>query len=272
MKIRINRRNYSLARSFQFSGGEVQIRLPKMIIQEGDTIYISTLLNSPNAIMEMLLVDDALHRNLPKNVKTVLEVYYMPYARQDRVCYEGEAYSSKVMQKLLEGTQFNFIRFADLHSYQAMPDRFVELSQLDIFKYNPSILDNVDVIVSPDAGATDKAKAIGEWFNLPISQSEKVRNTDTGELANITIDLSVDIKNKNVMIVDDICDGGGTFCWTAKELKKFEPTSISLYITHGIFSKGTDCLFAAGISHVVTTDSFYVKTEDSDRRIEVISL
>ena len=72
------------------------------------------------------------------------------------------------------------------------------------------------------------------------------------------------------MMVDDICDGGGTFCWTASELKKYKPMSVALYVTHGIFSKGVDCLFDAGIHRVVTTDSFF--NGELDKRIEVIKL
>lgn len=274
MKIRVNNNVYSLDKSFQFSGGEVQIRLPEMFIQQADTVYVTTVLDSPTAIMEMLLVDSALVNVIPAQVKTILEIYYMPYARQDRVCYKGEANSASVIHQLLDGTSFDYIRFADLHSKQEyMNDRFIELTQLDIFNYNPSILANIDVIVSPDKGATEKANAIAKQFGLELSQSLKVRDPENGDLKDITIDPTVDLKDKHLMIVDDICDGGGTFIWTAKELLKREPMSVSLYVTHGIFSKGTDCLFASGIFHIFTTNSFYKQDPvHRDKRITVIKL
>jgi len=274
MRIRVNNNVYKLDKNFDFSGGEVQIRLPEMFIQEGDTIYVNTVLDSPRAIMEMLLVDNALRHIIPVNVKSILEVYYMPYARQDRVCYQGEACSAEVIFGLLNSTSFDYIRFADLHSPQEyMNNRFVELTQLGIFQYNPSILANIDVIVSPDKGAIEKSNSIAKYFQLDISQSEKVRDPENGDLKAITIDPTVSLKDKHLMIVDDICDGGGTFIWTAKELLKHKPMSVSLYVTHGIFSKGTDCLFSAGIFHIFTTNSFYeTDPQIRDKRITVIKL
>lgn len=258
LTLQVNTLTYVLSNCFKFSGGELQIRLPDMNVKCGDTIYVNTILNSSDAIMEMMLVDDALyHEYGNEDVRIILVANYLPYARQDRVCYKGEACSSDVLRNILESTNFDYIHFADIHSPQTFSKRFVEYTQLSIFENNPFIMDDVDVVISPDKGATKKAKAIAEHFNVPVSQSSKIRNPDTGELTQITIDDTVDLTDKTLMIVDDICDGGGTFIWTAKELLKHKPKSIKLYVTHGIFSRGVECIIDGGIDHIYTTDSIY---------------
>lgn len=66
-----------------------------------------------------------------------------------------------------------------------------------------------------------------------------------------------DMTNKKLLVIDDICDGGGTFVLLANELKKHNPTRFSLFVTHGIFSKGVEVLYDAGYSSVITTDSLF---------------
>lgn len=57
------------------------------------------------------------------------------------------------------------------------------------------------------------------------------------------------------MIIDDICDGGATFIDLARQLSKCDPKSITLFVTHGIFRNGTNDLYDAGITRIITTDS-----------------
>ena len=98
-----------------------------------------------------------------------------------------------------------------------------------------------DYIVSPDFGAIKKATSISEYYNIPLLISLKKRDVSTGYTVfdKLLIDDSVDLTDKKLLIVDDICDYGNTFINLAKGIKDlYNIKSIDLFVTHGLFSKG----------------------------------
>jgi ribose-phosphate pyrophosphokinase len=83
------------------------------------------------------------------------------------------------------------------------------------------------------------------------------------------------LKDKHVIIVDDICDGGRTFIELAKVLKSNKVKNITLFVTHGIFSKGVDALFENGIDNIITTDTRLItqtKEFRANDNIEVLDI
>ena len=72
---------------------------------------------------------------------------------------------------------------------------------------------------------------------------------------------SPELASKQVIIFDDLCDGGGTFIGAVAPLKEKGAEFITLAITHGLFSKGVDCLIEGGISHIITTNSYQDQIE-----------
>jgi ribose-phosphate pyrophosphokinase len=112
----------------------------------------------------------------------------------------------------------------------------------------------IDALVSPDFGASKKIYKLATELDLPVIQANKVRD-NKGQI--IKTEVYVDnLEGKDVLIVDDCCDGARTFIEIAKVLKEKNVGSISLYVTHGIFSKGLDVIFESGISKIYTTSSF----------------
>ena len=112
---------------------------------------------------------------------------------------------------------------------------------------------NPITLVSPDKGAFSKVKALATTLGgIPFIKADKVRDPETGDLSGFSYEGSV--QGLDLLIVDDICDGGGTFVGLAKILKEGGAKSISLYVSHGIFSKGLKVLDGA-IDAVYTTDS-----------------
>ncbi|MEI8631794.1 phosphoribosyltransferase family protein [Vibrio sp. PP-XX7] len=105
-------------------------------------------------------------------------------------------------------------------------------------------------------------------------QAQKLRNLKTGEI--IKTEVLGDVKGKKVLIADDICDGGRTFVELAKVLKSEGATEISLFVTHGIFSKGFE-VFAGLIDVIYTTDSFksaseYIKINNNTIQLHIIEM
>lgn len=199
-------------------------------------------------IFLLLLTVNAL-RNMGIN-HIDLDVLYLPYARQDRVCASGEACSLVVICDLLKRLEVNTLRLWDLHnkkrSFELLQGANAShVSAADIFE-RYKILANFDlnnlVLCAPDQGAANRVNEITNLLNLPSPiYLDKKRDAENGKITKLDFDKSNrPIEGTDVMIVDDICDGGSTFIQAAEVLKKQGTRRLYLYVTHGIFSKGLD--------------------------------
>lgn len=126
--------------------------------------------------------------------------------------------------------------------------------------YASSILNKLSII-SPDAGSNKKIKDVMKrvsTFNkenkATLINCDKTRELSTGKITGFEV-FSNDVEGRHCVIVDDICDGGGTFIGLAAKLKDMGAASVYLVVTHGIFSKGIEPLLDF-IDGVFTTDSF----------------
>lgn len=260
LQIEIQDNIFLLDKSFKFSGGEVQIRLPDLPkIDQLTQIYIRTWLTSSDRIMELLLTKDALTRKYPHN-KINLICDYFPYARQDRPCVHGEAFSLEVICNIINSANFNQVFISDAHSDVTLTllRNVVESRQFQII--NNIILDNnieieKMVICSPDQGALEKIKELGNLKGMTPVHAYKVRDPDTGNIIETRIDIE-DFEGKDIFIIDDVCDGGRTFIELAKVLKTKNSGKLYLYVTHAIFSKGIEVVLEH-FDHIYTTNSFY---------------
>lgn len=266
-----------LNKSFTFSGGERQIRLPELELNLSDKdnrkIVIDCKLKSSDDIMDMLLVSNAIWHNYAGWFHITFNVWYLPYARQDRICYTGEAFSTEVMRGVLDLVKCQTLNVADIHSPQLFSNsKVVETTVLDIFKANPDILKGITALVAPDKGSVKKVESIANHFNLPVIYYNKVRDTESGWITDYEVVKGIEhISGGNLLVVDDICDGGKTFELLSESLDRFRVSkadTISLYITHGIFSKGIDKLDDM-YDKIITTDSWY---EEDYLNVKVIEL
>jgi ribose-phosphate pyrophosphokinase len=87
----------------------------------------------------------------------------------------------------------------------------------------------------------------------------KKRDVASGKLTGFSL-MAGDVRGRDLLIVDDLCDAGGTFIGSAQVLREAGAHSVSLYVTHGIFSKGVEHLFANGIDAIYTTTSYAAPT------------
>jgi ribose-phosphate pyrophosphokinase len=238
--------------SFKFPAGEVNIRLPSGI---SPPFKVTAFLQSSDSIMGLLLVDNALKCHFDQRIKELI-IPYLPYARQDRVCNHGEAISRDVFITLISklfDSKFN--KTYDVHS-AGLPAGWTQVYLDEILEDAP-FLKNPDIIIAaPDKGASEKCKELSDAKGCPIIMCCKTRNPTTGKLAGFGIEsYSENPAGKDIWIVDDICDGGGTFLGLHEKLKEFNPRSINLFVTHGVFSKGLEELCSV-FDQVVTTDTF----------------
>lgn len=194
-----------------------------------------------------------------------LSVPYLPNARMDKVCSEGEGFMLQYMVETLDNLGFVGIEIVDPHSqvYKKFvkKTKWIEADSAVRFAISKAISsiqvhsgsENVD-FVYPDKGAKERYSAIlGKESKM---YGEKIRNQQTGEI--LSFDLIGEIPTNPILIIDDICSRGGTFNFTAKKLReKGYEGEIFLYVTHaeqtielgGLLGENSE------ISKVFTTDS-----------------
>jgi ribose-phosphate pyrophosphokinase len=246
---------------FMFSGGEIQVSIPTLPTALDGPISVVARLQSPDSFVQLLLLCDILDREYPRSERELI-VPYFPYARQDRVMASREAFSLKAIARVINSLGFAKVRTCDPHSdvTPALIDRLSYFSQVDLIRRHDElalfIAEKRPTIISPDAGAVKKAGAVAAHFGLPLAIATKVRDTSTGAITGTALHAPVE---GDVLIVDDICDGGRTFIELAKALRQAGASRVHLYVTHGIFSKGL-AVFSGLIDSIFTTDSFQSTT------------
>ena len=232
-------------KSFNFPGGECQVNVSECLIKNQTTIL--SYINNSDEIIQLILAVDAVRR-ANNSVQIDLIVPYFPYARQDRVCNEGEAFSVKVMANLINNLKCKSVTIYDPHSQITVDSinncKVVSLSDIVCsHTLSGKIKEENLLIVSPDNGAKDKVMSVGSNLEQPIICARKTRDTKTGIIKDISLFQDGGaVRDRDCIILDDICDGGGTFIGLSKVLKKSGACNIFLYVTHGIFSKGLSVL------------------------------
>jgi len=243
-------------RQFLFPGGEVGINMN--VEASGFTLVTDVTLHarasSSDNLMGMFMATDALERIYP-NARIHLDLPYIPYARQDRVCNAGEALSIKAVARLINAQNYASVTVVDPHSpvSVALIDRVRVMDQFEVFSSIKQDWHNW-TIVAPDMGASKKvedfAKRVGAAGVICFN---KTRELSTGKITGMKC-LDVIEPNGRYLVLDDICDGGRTFIELAEHFNHGIP--LELAATHGIFSKGVDCVTKV-YDKVHTTNSFH---------------
>ena len=183
-----------------------------------------------------------------RGVKASLELTYLPDGRQDKPVSNDTTFALRTFAQLLNTLLFTEVSILDPHSEIAM--QMIERSnpiypKEEVYRVFAEV---GDLVCYPDAGARTKYARI--YSNLPFIYGEKVRQQENGQIVNYQLVGSA--TGKRILIVDDICDGGATFITLAAALLKDGATEVSLFVSHGLFSKGTRVLFNSGIKRVFT--------------------
>lgn len=252
---------------FTFSGGEPHIKIKSNLINV-DNVIITQRIQSFNDVGILLLAVNAL-KNMDIN-KLDLLIPYFPAARQDRLMVAGEALSVKVYAEIINSQNFNSVTVFDPHS-EVTPALLNNCKVIDNYRFIEEITKQLDknlVLISPDGGALKKIYKVAAYLqDYEVVECSKSRDVKTGKLSGFKV-YTDDLNGKDCLIVDDICDGGGTFLGLAKELKAKNAGSLYLAISHGIFSKGFDNL-SKEFKKIFTTNSFKTIEDKTVIQIEL---
>lgn len=241
--------------SFRYPGGEYQVRLlPKALeeIRASRAINVTARINT-GEIMELALLTNAIHRN--SSAYRTLILPYLPYGRADRAFIDGDCVGLAAFMKAIEALDYHEVRSVDTHNAAVTKSILSTFSNIppdiEILQAVWDIGWNDLTILLPDKGA----RRYEEFFlsvSIPVVEGSKKRDPVTGKLSGFE---APHIPTSKVLIVDDICDGGGTFNGLADALGTgMVPHTLYLYVTHGIFSKGLEEL-SKRFAKVYTTDS-----------------
>ncbi|MBI3235932.1 MAG: ribose-phosphate diphosphokinase [Bacteroidetes bacterium] len=240
-------------KQFIFSGGEPHIKIESTFNLE-EKITITHRINSFNDLGLICLAVDALKR-MNANYDTLF-IPYFPAARQDRVMVPGEPLSNKVYADIINQLQFKKVMIYDVHSEvtPALLNNCLPVTNHEFIQEVTKDIGKPVILISPDGGALKKIYKVSEFLGgIEVVECSKHRDVKTGNLIGFKV-YADDLEGSDCLIVDDICDGGGTFIGLAEKLKSKNAGKIYLVISHGIFSKGFDEL--KNFERIYTTDSF----------------
>jgi len=259
----------------RFSDGEIFIQIKENV--RGRDVFVVQSTNSPaENIIEFLLIIDALNRSSTGRITAVIP--YFGYGRQEKKDKPRVPISAKLFANLFEKAGANRILTMDLHAPQITG--FFDISVDHLFA-TPVMVEHIKklnldykktVIVSPDVGRVEAARAIAKKINrdIPIAIVDKRRpEPNQCEVVNII----GDVKNKTVIIIDDIVDTAGTLTEAANELKKQGASAIYAYITHPVLSGNSiKKIESSSLEKLIVTDTIPLDKEKKNKKIEVVSV
>lgn len=234
---------------FKFPAGEsgVSFSVERDYAQVMDNVsgMITLSWEGNDDLINLALLVDALRRKYTRGLELSLNIPYFPYARQDRVCNKGESLSVKVIADFINSIKFDSVYVYDPHSdvLGAVLDNMVVLdNKSKVMKawHEIAVPEDNEMLVSPDAGALKKVYGYAQYCRgIGVVRADKTRSTYDGKITG-TVVYSEHLGKTHLLVVDDICDGGGTFIPLAAELRKITTGTVNLFVTHGIFTKGVD--------------------------------
>lgn len=255
--------------SFYFSGGEPHIKINETDLS--DNAIITHRLNSFNDLGLLLVAVDALKRLKVKSIEVFIP--YFPAARQDRVMVKGEPLTVKVYADIINSLRLENVTVFDPHS-EVTPALLDNCTTINNHSFIKTVLNDLPkdiLLVSPDGGALKKIHKLASFLqDYEVLECGKSRDVRTGKLSGFTVPLT-DLASRDCLIVDDICDGGGTFLGLAEELKKCNAGTLHLAVSHGIFSKGSRAL-AEKFGSIYCTDSISTEIQEGVKIISIQQL
>ena len=253
----------------EFSDGEFQPYFEESV--RGCIVFIvqSTFPPSDN-LMELLLLIDAAKRASAYQVVAVMP--YLGLARQDRKDRPRCSIGAKLVADLLTVAGADRVMTMDLHADQIqgffnVPVDHLYGSTLFVPYIKNLALDNL-VIAAPDMGGTKRANAYSRFLNCEMVICYKVRKK-----ANVVEEIRVigDIKDKNIVIVDDMIDTAGTVCLASKLMLEEGALSVRVVCSHAVLSgPAYERIEKSGITEVVVTDTIPLRGHSD--KIKVLTI
>lgn len=260
----------------RFSDGEFNFQILENV--RGSDIFIvqPTCPPTDQNLMELLIMIDTFVRSSAARVTAV--VPYFGYARSDKKDRPRVPIAAKLVANLITTAGADRILTVDLHAAQIQGFFDIPVDHLyaapvvvEYFTANP--IENL-IVVAPDTGGAERARAYAKRLDAGLALCDKRR-----ERANVADVMNVvgDVHGKNCLIIDDMCDTGGTITKVAEALNKAGAKDVYAFFTHAVLSgKAAENIDGSHLKKVIVTNTIplceEVKSLEDDGRIEVLSV
>jgi ribose-phosphate pyrophosphokinase len=255
-----------------FSDGEVNVEIDESV--RGMDVFAIQSICSPvnNNLMELLILIDALKRASARRITAVLPYY--GYARQDRKVSPRAPISAKLVADLITTAGASRILAVDLHAGQIQGFFNIPVDHLFaapiILDYLKKIKNDV-VIVSPDAGGVERARAYAKRLNASLAIIDKRR--DSPNVAQV-MNIIGDVSGMSAVLVDDMVDTGGTLVRGAYALMEKGAKEVRACCTHPVLSgSAIEVIMESPIKEMIVTDTIPLKSEaKACPKIKILSI
>ena len=257
----------------EFADGEFQVSYEESV--RGDEIYLVQSMFPPtDNLMELLLMIDAAKRASAKSVTAVIP--YFGWARQDRKDRPRVSIAAKLVAGMLTSAGVDSIITMDLHADQIQGFFNLPLNHLYASSVFVPYIDSLKlkdmVFASPDVGGAKRVLEYAKHYKVPMALCHKQRAR-----ANVVEKMTIigDVKDKNVILVDDMIDTAGTICTAADVMMKNGAKSVRAIASHGVMSDpATERINKSKLVEVVISDSINYDTSRSEKvkRVSVAGL
>jgi ribose-phosphate pyrophosphokinase len=255
-----------------FPDGEIYVRLPSEVLQDKVVVFVQSFIPPQDtSIFKTLLVIDILKE---KGIKEVLLVIpYLAYSRQDREFLPNEAVSIRTLLKTLKLLGASKLFTVEIHKKDSLKFFGDGAYSISPFKYIAKKIGfSSDVLVlAPDLGALERAREFADAIGAKYDYLIKERDRITGE---ITIKpKSLDVKGREVIIVDDIISTGGTVAKASRLLYDQGATSVTVIVAHALMvGNALERLREAGVKKVIACNTLPKKNDPLIEYIDVSPL
>lgn len=259
-----------------FSDGEISVSLNESV-RGSDCFIVQSTCNPVNQnLMELLIMIDAMKRASAARITAVIP--YFGYARQDRKAKARDPISAKLVADLIMTAGADRVLTMDLHAPQIQGFFNIPVDHLVGGRLLASFLKNkvknyTDeyIVVSPDLGSVTRVRAFASKLSLPIAIIDKRR-----QRANVSEVMNIigDVKNKNVILVDDMIDTAGTLCNAASAvIEKGEANAVLACATHAVLSgPAIERIKNSSIKELFLLDTIPIPKEKFINKFNVLSV
>ena len=255
---------YVKTESKVFPDGESKITIKKIPRQSIVLVVQSTFPPVDTNLLHLLSVISKV-RKYSSKIYAVMP--YIGYARQDREFLEGEIITISVIGQMLRTVGTKKVITIDIHSTKALKELKISSENVtavfELVKYFKKLRITNPLVVSPDSGGKQRAKEFAKLLGTDFLYLEKNRNRKTGQVNILTSKVSV--KNRNIILVDDMISTGGSIIKSTQFLKKQKCKRIFVACTHALLVNDAEKRIRnAGVSQIISTNTIPRKTSKVD--------
>lgn len=257
----------------RFSDGEIRVEVHENVRKQEVFVIQSTSNPANDHLVELLLLIDAFRRSSASRITAVIP--YFGYSRQDKKVSPRVPISAKLVADILENTGVHRMITMDLHAGQIQG--FFNCP-VDNLYAAPVVIDDIKtryqgnlVVVSPDAGGVERARAYAKRLNASLAIVDKRRSAPNKAEAMAIIG---DVKDKIAIVLDDMVDTAGTLTAAAGVIVDQGAKNVHAYCTHPVLSgSAIERIRESSLSSLVVTDTIPLSAEAKQcGKIETLSI